>query len=219
MPQEMPQERKSPEDVRGRTSWLNTRMEGRTVRAWIAIAVAIAVVVLGFGAWWTYGRDGGPGMQAGKDGGGVVADAPRFPPVTGLYDGERVFFAHTEASDPQVAAMLTDMMDSPVLVVAELADVPDATLGPVYVFTNGIKPDGPRGPMGHQPDVFDTAPGDKGYTPLRQVNLVTWKDPAQARLLDSAQKIEQATAQGSIQIKQTGAVVTMPFLQWPGGKR
>ncbi|UGY91255.1 DUF7482 domain-containing protein [Streptomyces gobiensis] len=200
-------------------SWLNTRMDGRPVKAWIAIAVAIAVVVLGFGAWWTYGLNGGPDMREGMDGGGAVADAPRFPPVAGLYDGEQIAFAHTEASDPQVAEMLTDMMDSPVLVVPELADAPDATLGTVYVFTNGIKPDGPRGPMGYQPDVFDTAPGDKGYTPLREVHLVTWKDPAQARLLDSAGKVEQARSQRALQVKQTGAVVNMPFLQWPDGKR
>lgn len=134
-----------------RASWLNTRTDGLTVKAWIAIGVAIAVVVVGFGAWWTYSL--GRGMGDGDMSGMNAADVPRFPPVAGYYNGERIFFIHTEASDAKVADMLTGMMDSPVVVVPELAEVPDSARGVVYVFTNGTKPDGPAGPFGFQPDV------------------------------------------------------------------
>ena len=79
--------------------------------------------------------------------------------------------------------MLTAMMDSPVIVVPALADVPESSLDNVFVFTNGVRPDGARGPMGFQPDVFDTALGQPGYTPVRRVNLVRWSDDADARLL------------------------------------
>lgn len=84
-----------------------------------------------------------------------VAGVPRVPPVAGLADGERIFFLHTEASDPQVAEILTEMMGSPVPVVPALAEVPGSVLARVYVFENGVQPAGPRGPLGHQPDVFD----------------------------------------------------------------
>lgn len=200
-------------------SWLNARSDGLTVKAWIAIGAVIAVVVLGFGAWWTYGLDRPAGMADGGMNGMDTADVPRLPPVAGYYNGDRIFFVHTEASDAKVAGMLTGMMDSPVLVVPELAKVPESARGPVYVFTNGVKPDGPAGPFGFQPDVFDTAPGDAGYTPLREVNLVTWRDGGDARVLTSADQVEQAGAAGDIQIEPTGIVVNMPILQWPGGER
>jgi hypothetical protein len=128
--------------------------EGLSVRGWIVVALAIAVLVLGFGAWWTYGLDRGE-MAAGSgsemngmSGMGTDEDAPRFPPVTAYYAGEEVLFAHTETSDPQVAEMLVDMMGSPVPVVPALAQVPDAALGELNVFTNGVTPEGGQGPLG-----------------------------------------------------------------------
>jgi hypothetical protein len=64
----------------------------------IAIAMAITVLVLGFGAWWTFALDRGTGLQAmnggsmdnatGGDMAGMAApdDVPRFthrsPPTT-----------------------------------------------------------------------------------------------------------------------------------------
>jgi hypothetical protein len=217
----MARQTKTPEEVEGPTAWLNTRMDGLPVKSWIAIGVAIAVAVLGFGAWWNYGLDRRPGMLPGVNGqmGDMAADVPRFPPVAGFYAGEQVFFIHTEASDPKVAGMLTDMMDSPVLVVPELARVPDTALGNVYVFTNGVKPDGPAGPFGFQPDVFDTAPGDPAYTPLREVNLVTWREAAEPRTLTSVDQIDRARARHDVQVEPSRVVVNMPFVQWPGGTR
>lgn len=50
-------------------SWLDADVDGRPVRFWIVVAVVIAAVTLGFGAWWTYGLDQGgdtaTGMQDG----------------------------------------------------------------------------------------------------------------------------------------------------------
>ena len=85
-------------------------------------------------------------------------------------DGETIYFAHTEVSDPQVGELLTKMMKSPVLVVPSLAEAPDAMVAPVYVFQNGIAG---SGPFDFQADVFSNQPGDPDYTPLRRVALVT----------------------------------------------
>jgi hypothetical protein len=71
--------------------------------------------------------------------------------VAGYYDGRRIFFIHTEASDPKVAGMLTDMMGSPVPVVRALAQVPDSALGDLYVLTNGVKPGTARGRWASNP--------------------------------------------------------------------
>lgn len=138
------------------------------------------------------------------------------PLVRGLYEGDTVFFVHTEASDPDVASLLTEMMGPQVIAVPGLADIPEGLLGNVYVFTNGIVG---MGPMGFQPDVFDSVPGDEAYTPLRALNLVTWQEGATLRMLDSVVDIEASQIEGEVEIEQPGIVVNMPILVWPGGQR
>ncbi len=163
---------------------------------------------------------GGMKEKSGMMGMGAPADAPVIPAVTGYSEGKRVLFIHTETSDPKIAKLLTDMMGgSPVLLVPSLAKVSKALHAHVYVFANGLKPKGPRGPLGFQPDVFPNPPGSAGYFPLRSVVLVTWKDPASARMLKTAAEVEAAVKKGELATKEPGIVVNMPFLTWPGGKR
>lgn len=138
------------------------------------------------------------------------------PPVDGYLEGERIRFIHTEASDPKVASLLTNMKGSPVIVVPALAKIPQDALANVYVYTNGVRGDGP---FKYQPDVFDNPPGQAGYTPLRALNLVTWKSPDKARELKSAREVTEALASGEISIERPGVVINMPLITWPGGRR
>lgn len=162
----------------------------------------------------------GETTQAGDTGGmGDMAapkDVPRVPPVRAYYEGEEVFFIHTETSDEEIADTLSGMMGSPVLVVPELGDVPEEALSKVYVFTNGIEGDGP---MGFQPDIFDSAPGDGGYSPLRRLYLVTWKDENGARELKSLSELREAEENGEVTIEKQDVVINEPFLKWPSGER
>lgn len=131
-------------------------------------------------------------------------------------DGKEIYFVHTEASDADVAQLLTDMMTSPVLHVPSLAEAPAEALADVYVFDNGLEG---MGPFGFQADVFDNPPGTPGYSPLRRVNVVTWVDPVKARLLTSEAEIVSARDAGDVTIAQPGVVVNMPFVVWDGGQR
>jgi hypothetical protein len=200
-------------------------VEGRPLAFWIVVAVAIAVVVLGFGAWWVWalGRgmpmDGGAMEEPMDDMG--MEDMPhtdvRLPPVAGFYDDQEISFVHPEASDAEVAEALTEMMGgSPVLVVPELAEVPDEARDDVFVFANGLEG---MGPLGFQPDVFASVPGDEGYSPLRTVVLVTWQDGDEARELTSADDVRAAADAGEVELEETDTVVNMPVLTWPGGER
>ncbi len=128
----------------------------------------------------------------------------------------KIYFIHTEASDPDVAQLLTEMMSSPVLYVPSLADIPSELVANVYVFDNGLEG---SGPFGYQADVFDYPPNSDGYTPLRRVIVVTWADPAKARLLTSTADISAAMQAGEVTITPTRVVVNMPFVVWDGGKR
>ena len=138
------------------------------------------------------------------------------PPVDGFMEGQRIRFIHTEVSDPEVAKLLTQMKGSPVLIVPSLAKAPRELLANVYVFTNGVAGEGP---FKFQPDVFDNPPGQAGYTPLRALQLVSWKQRERARELKSAGDVKQALAQGEIEIKQPGVVINMPMITWPDGHR
>lgn len=207
-----------------RFGWLRAEVDGLRVRSWILVGVVIAAVVLGFGAWWTYGL--GRGAMAGQDMGQPTDDGmaaaqqvPRFPPVVGYYAGERIFFIHTEASDLEVAGMLTEMMGSPVVVVPELTEVPDVATSDLYVFTNGVRPEQHRGPMGFQPDIFAAVPGDRDYRPLVRVSLVTWHEQSQPRVLTSEEQLSQAADRGQLAVEPTDVVVNAPLLTWPDGNR
>jgi len=131
-------------------------------------------------------------------------------------EGKEIYFVHTEASDSGVAEKLTAMMKSPVLLVPALAKTPADALAQVYVFANGVAG---KGPFGFQADVFDNPPGAKGYSPLRNINAVTWKDAAKARELKSVAEVLAAQNAGEVTIEQPGVVVNMPFVVWDGGKR
>ena len=52
------------QDKANRWDWLNTEIDGKTVRFWIIVAVLITTTVLTFGAWWTYGWDHDPANTA-----------------------------------------------------------------------------------------------------------------------------------------------------------
>ncbi len=216
----------------------HAEVDGHPVTFWITVATAIAAVTLGFGVWWTYGLDQagemaaptteqptsgapmGDGDPTGPSMSSMSPDAPRVPPVFGYYDGEPIAFIHTEVSDPTIAQTLEGMMASPVPVVESLATIPAPALGTVYVFTNGLVPDDtPAGPLGFQPDVFDSAPGDETYSPLREIVEATWNDQQQARLLTTAEQTETAAADGNLKLQQTGIVVNAPLLTWPTGQR
>lgn len=131
-------------------------------------------------------------------------------------EGKEIYFVHTEASDPEVAQLLSDMMSSPVLLVPSLAETPESALAEVYVFDNGLAGEGP---LGFQPDVFNHPPGAEGYSPLRRLNVVTWADASLARLLKSEMEIMAALAADQLAIAQPGVVINMPFVVWDGGKR
>ncbi len=171
---------------------------GRGMARNLVILVVVAAVAAAFVLGFTYLRP------------------PAEPPVNGYLDGQEIKFMHTEVSDPKIARILTDMISSPVFTVPSLAQVPEAALARVYVFANGLK-DG--GPLKFQRDIFNSPPETLGYSPLRRIMLVTWKDGARPRILKSVAELKDAESKGQLTIKDSGAVVNIPLLTWPGGHR
>lgn len=183
------------------------------------IAVIGLLVVL---VWTVNAQDATPeptsdpmgGMEMEMDSPYSVDDLA--PLAFAYYNDGDVYFIHPEASDEGVAEILTAMMGPDVITVPSLAQIPEESLGKVYVFTNGIEG---MGPLGFQPDVFDSVPGVETYTPLRSVHLVTWHDDVEPRELTNIDDILAAEESGELTIEVPGVVVNMSILVWPEGQR
>ena len=146
----------------------------------------------------------------------VMDEAPVVPAGLAYAEGQEIRFIHTEASDSDVAKLLSDMMSSPVIYVPSLADAPETMLADVYVFKNGAKG---MGPLGFQPDVFDNPPGTDGYSPLRRIIFVSWADESVARELKSLAEVMDAEDKGELALEESNIVVNMPFITWLDGHR
>lgn len=86
---------------------------------------------------------------------------------------------------------------------------PGNKLAPIWTFTNGAA---------GQRNVIDTIPGQAGYSPLWQVNKVTWAAGTTPRPLTSADAVRKAAAAGNVTIVATATVVNCPVLGF-GQKR
>jgi hypothetical protein len=137
-----------------------------------------------------------------------------LPLTRGFADGNEVFYISTEASDAGLAEHLTNITGSRVVFAPSLARAPPASLANIYAFENGIE--GP-GPLGFQPNVADSQPGDEEYSPLWRIILVKWNEDVTPTELKSEQEILAAQQEGKLAINVTTMVVNCPFVQWEGG--
>jgi hypothetical protein len=80
---------------------------------------------------------------------------------------------------------------------------PGNKTAPIWAFTNGD--DGQR-------NVIDTVPGQRSYTPLWAVRLVTWKAGADVRVLRSAAAVRAAQKAGDVTVQAMPIVVNCPVL-------
>ena len=138
-----------------------------------------------------------------------------IPLTMGYASGNEVFYISTEASVEDVANHLTDLTGFRVAYTPALELTPEESLAQIYAFTNGVEG---TGAFGFQPQVADSQPGDAKYSPLWNVNAVTWNDGAQPRELKSEMAIFEARDNGELSFEEAGAIVNCPFVKWNGGQ-
>ena len=136
-----------------------------------------------------------------------------IPLVRGLYDGNDVFYISTEASDSDVATLLTKFTGFPVTFAPSLVKTPENSLANIFVFKNGIAG---AGVLGFQPNIVDSIPGKAEYSALWKVNFVEWKDPTKATVIGSDGDIAIAQTKGLITVTSSNIVVNCPIVQWGG---
>ncbi|MFL6522515.1 MAG: hypothetical protein ACJ71B_03435 [Nitrososphaera sp.] len=138
-----------------------------------------------------------------------------LPLTPGYANGHEVFYISTEASDRDLASLMTNWTGARVAYAPSLTNTPPAALSNIYAFKNGIKG---SGPLGFQPNVADSEPGNPRYSPLWRIVLVQWKEAGVAPVeLKSEQEITTALQEGKLTIEPTKMVVNCPFIQWEGG--
>ena len=80
---------------------------------------------------------------------------------------------------------------------------PGNKLAPLWAVTNGAA---------GQHNIIDTVPGQADYSPLWQINMVTFKAGTTPHLLKSKAAVDAAVKAGEVTIKSTATVVNCPVL-------
>jgi hypothetical protein len=160
-------------------------------------------------------------MAQGKQAPGSVFKLARasipidIPLAKGYENGNEIFFIATDASDEKIAQQATKLLGFKVNFSPLLSQTPESALSQAFAFTNGVPG---KGPFGFQIPVLSAKPGDPGYSPLLQVNTVTWKNGSSVNELKSVQEIMDAEKNGSLTINKTGIVVNHPAIKWQDGQ-
>lgn len=116
----------------------------------------------------------------------------------GLYKGESIYFIRTDASEPTFA-------EENRLVFVPLLNAGVDAAANLYLFP------------GNRPPVFSTSPSEENFTSLFQLKQVTVNDDSV--VLDSAEAVEQAAADGAVSIdEETVIFVNYPVVKWPDGE-
>jgi hypothetical protein len=129
-------------------------------------------------------------------------------PSKGYVNGKIAYFIATDASDSQIAASITNSTGFKVNFAPNLALAPEVARQQGYVFVNGIKTSG--SPVGSQLGVASALPGEKGYSPLSQVNFVKWNSTATPRIMKSVAEIINAEKNGELSVVKTNIVINSP---------
>jgi hypothetical protein len=133
-----------------------------------------------------------------------------FPISKAYVNGNVAYFIATDASDNQTAASIAENLGYDINYAPTLTLVPESAQQQGYEFINGING---MGAFGFQFPIATALPGDKGYSPIVQLNLVSWNDNATARELKSAEEILIAQNNGKLEIARTNILINSPALQ------
>ncbi len=116
-------------------------------------------------------------------------------------DGSTIYYIATDSSqkDPSDALGI-------IFVNKTQATLSTSSSADLYQFSNGIQG---SGPLGFQSGVASTKQGDQYYSPMWRIQVISWKDPMMATVLENTHDITSKSDQ--ITITEGGFVVNCPF--------
>ncbi|HEU5488314.1 MAG TPA: hypothetical protein VFV16_05770 [Candidatus Nitrosotalea sp.] len=116
-------------------------------------------------------------------------------------DGSTIYYIATDASQKSPADAL-----GIVLANKTQSTISTSAAADLYQFSNGIVG---SGPLGFQSGVGSAKQGDQYYSPMWRIQVVTWKDPTMATVLENVHDI---TSKSSLtDTMEAGFIVNCPF--------
>ncbi|MGH9877439.1 MAG: DUF7482 domain-containing protein [Nitrososphaerales archaeon] len=125
-------------------------------------------------------------------------------------DGKSVYYIVTDAT-PEDPAKMMGVVYAPK--TENLALSPAAV--DLFQFGNGILG---SGPMGFQAGIGGANPGDPNYSPMWRISFINWKNPGEARILETVDDINKVRSSDKIGIEAAMGgkhVVNCPFIELP----
>ncbi len=124
-------------------------------------------------------------------------------------DGSTIYYIVTDAT-PKGPAEMMGVVDAPTS--ANL--ITSAAAVDLFQFMDGIK--GP-GPLGFQPGIAAAAPGDKNYSPMWRIHMISWNEPENASVLETKSDIDHFQSEGLITVNlarpmNSEHIVNCPFI-------
>jgi hypothetical protein len=124
-------------------------------------------------------------------------------------DGKTIYYIVTDATPTDPAEMM-GVVDAP----TSASLIANSAAVDLFQFANGIKG---SGPMGFQPGIAASAPGDKNYSPMWRIFMIEWKDPQSASLLETRSDIDASQKGGLINVglarpMDSDHIVNCPFI-------
>ena len=124
-------------------------------------------------------------------------------------DGRTIYYIVTDATPSGPAGMM-GVVSSPTSanLIANSAAVD------LYQFKNGLTG---TGPLGFQPGIAASAPGDANYSPMWRIFMIGWDDPSNAQLLETIDDMNAYKKAGLIDIgiarpMDSDHIVNCPFI-------
>jgi hypothetical protein len=116
-------------------------------------------------------------------------------------DGSTIYYIATDASQK-------DPADALGIVFANKTQntISTSAAADLYQFSNGIVG---SGPLGYQSGVGSAKQGDQYYSPMWRIQVITWKDPTMATILENAHDITSKTS--LTDAMEAGFIVNCPF--------
>ncbi len=116
-------------------------------------------------------------------------------------DGSTIYYIATDSSQKDPSDMLGVIFAN-----KTQATISTSSSSDLYQFSNGIKG---SGPLGFQSGVGSTKPGDQYYSPMWRIQVITWKDPSSATILENVQDITSKSDMTTTTL--AGFIVNCPF--------
>jgi len=124
-------------------------------------------------------------------------------------DGRTIYYIVTDATPSGPAVMMGVTSASTSANLISYAAAVD-----LFQFKNGIVG---SGPVGFQPGIAASAPGDETYSPMWRIFMIEWNDPENATVLETKADIDAFKAEGLINVNiarpmNSDHIVNCPFI-------